>query len=254
MMQIHHFVKRGTSHKDFCEDFVLLHNLNDFFFVGAVFDGCSSGKDSHFASTLYAKLLRKVANTFREEKSASPADLLERLLYAFVQNLVETREALQLQLDELLSTMILMLYQKVEHQVEIISIGDGLISINGDHHEIDHDNQPDYLAYHMDGLQDQQVFASWFTNHPHRFSAKSPEDLSISSDGIFTYHTEKQNRPKEASEPFDPTSYLLEDRYLIHNPSMLKRKSNILQKKGGLKYVYRPRNNPKLHDRVVLIF
>ena len=55
---IKELVRRGTNHKNFCEDSVYhleYGNIVDL----AVFDGCSTGIKSHFASELMYKIFRK---------------------------------------------------------------------------------------------------------------------------------------------------------------------------------------------------
>ena len=60
---------------------------------------------------------------------------------------------------ELLTTVILLLYDMKTDKGIILSIGDGLISINGKITEFERDNKPDYLAYHL-----KEDFEEWYAN------------------------------------------------------------------------------------------
>lgn len=53
-------IKMGKAHSLHCEDdYIVVENDN--FLVAAVFDGCSSGVDSHYASTKHKYLMKEVA-------------------------------------------------------------------------------------------------------------------------------------------------------------------------------------------------
>ena len=58
----------GQFHTNHNEDFLVTENINDDRILIAVMDGCSMGKESHFASTLIGKLLRKISKgiSFKE--------------------------------------------------------------------------------------------------------------------------------------------------------------------------------------------
>ena len=72
-MRIHTLLKRGFSHKDFCEDFLLCKALDEKYLLAGVFDGCSSGVDSHFASALFAKIVKNVATElYSKAQTESP--------------------------------------------------------------------------------------------------------------------------------------------------------------------------------------
>ena len=51
----------GEFHVNHNEDFLVLEEAGSTRKLIAVMDGCSSGTDSYFASTLIGKLLRKIA-------------------------------------------------------------------------------------------------------------------------------------------------------------------------------------------------
>lgn len=230
MFTIHTLLKRGSSHKDFCEDFLCLHSDNEHI-IGAIFDGCSSGKDSHFASVLYTKAMNKAY------KSAifagnTPAEIIKSILKSTIAEVSQIKKNLELETNELLTTILLVVVDIKNELTEIVSIGDGFIMINGTDYLIDQDNRPDYASYYLDKLSDIEYFNYWFEQLD-KFSATAINDISIASDGILTFQkngiladTDKMN--------INPTDYLLKDTYLIKNRSMLRRKCNILKNKHSL--------------------
>lgn len=62
-MEIRTVLKKGTDHLVNCEDDLFFSNYYDKYYVGAIFDGCSSGIKSHFASSLFGKILQTVLKT-----------------------------------------------------------------------------------------------------------------------------------------------------------------------------------------------
>jgi hypothetical protein len=60
-MKIHSFIKKGTAHPNFYEDFLLTFEITSKYSLFAVMEGCSSGKESHFASAFFGKIFKKIA-------------------------------------------------------------------------------------------------------------------------------------------------------------------------------------------------
>lgn len=61
LMKIYSALKIGEFHPVFCEDFNVVEKLSENWMLIAVMDGCSSGKDSHFASALFGEIIKKIA-------------------------------------------------------------------------------------------------------------------------------------------------------------------------------------------------
>lgn len=226
-MRIHTLLKRGFSHKDFCEDFLLCKALDEKYLLAGVFDGCSSGVDSHFASVLFAKIVKNVAT----ELSTNFTDDTEMLLKVVLFHTITTVDKIQRQLNllttELLTTIQLLLINKQSYSGKLICIGDGYALINGTHYNFDQNNQPDYLAYHLNELVEKEIFYEWFENHNQLIDIDKVEDISIASDGILSFLPANDSR----EDGIEPVHYLLTDTFLIKNSSMLKRKCNILSNK-----------------------
>jgi len=65
---------------------------------------------------------------------------------------------------------------------EFAIAGDGIINLNGQLIEYDNDNKPDYVGYYLN--MDKRL---WFQNKTEKLSATGIIDLSIATDGIFTF-------------------------------------------------------------------
>ncbi|MDE5416754.1 protein phosphatase 2C domain-containing protein [Labilibaculum sp. DW002] len=217
--------RRGTSHPDWNEDNFFINEM-DKVIVGAVFDGCSSGKDSFFASKLFANILNKTVEEvdFRLEIETFPT-----LVHRFCKNLNKAIKAIGLTIDESLSTAVLFICELESNELLVKFFGDGCAYSNQEDLHFfnnDEENKPDYLAYQLtDILKSKTAFANYYKQKP-SFRTIT-KDFSITSDGIFTF---KESIGSEAK--FDYTNYLVKDDFLYQNPASLKRKLNIIKKKG----------------------
>ena len=227
-MQVYTVIRKGEFHPVFCEDFLITEEIGSKFFLAAVMDGCSSGKDSHFASALFGKILHKIAKTlhFQETKleEQSVEYLMKKILRSFMDELKLARNYLMMDMLEALATLIILLYDN--QKAYIVVLGDGFVALDGQIHEIDQDNRPDYPAYHL-----KEDFEIWYESQSNIFEIENPKEISISTDGIDTFQTNNPNLP----EGFDPMHFLLIDESFIKNHNMLNRKCNILEKKYGFK-------------------
>ena len=226
-MEVYQFLRRGEIHKDLCEDFLLASELNEQYSIYGVFDGCSSGIDSHFASTLLAKVVKAEMEYLLTEPVNSVKVLLANTIRNVMSTLRNIRNDLFLKTSELLSTLILYVVDNYSKRGEILVFGDGFVSINGKSVSIEQDNTPDYLAYHLDNLEYIEDFDSWLKEHSQQFTVYKSEDVSIATDGINSFQ-KTEFCANSIDEPV-PADYLVKDNYLLHNKSMLARKCNILR-------------------------
>jgi Protein phosphatase 2C len=230
-MKIYTALRKGEGHPIYCEDFLIHFPLGDHFYLACVMDGCSSGKDSHFASALIGKLINKVGRQISSnqdmittDKNFTADEMLKTVLDKFFYEFKKSVRILSLSISEILSTLILLLYDTDVKNGIIFVAGDGLISIDGVIHSIDQDNMPDYIAYHL-----HEDFEQWYQSQKNIFQFIQPKDISISSDGIETF----KNLPKEDSRDIQPLEFLVIDTQFQNNQLMLKRKLNILENKHG---------------------
>lgn len=208
--------------------------IHDDFSVFAVMDGCSSGDDSHFASALMGKLLHKACKLLEhpailkdmnlpERQGPANAKNLSRMLLRLVfENLKTARQEMFLNIYEMLSTLLLMVYDHQAHEAYITVKGDGYVAIDGTVHEIDENDVPRYPAYYL-----TEDFETWIAAQNYDFYVRSPKDISIATDGVGTYLT-ADRRP---SEKYDPVDLFLNKRGIM-KPHMLELKSELLQKLG----------------------
>lgn len=231
-MKIHSVIRKGEDHPVFCEDFTTQVNHGRYF-LGVVFDGCSGGKESHFASSLFGKIFRQVTedgvfkgNTIEEKAK----DIMKR----FVDKLIDVKGMLRLDRGDLLSTFMLLMYDKVHGESLVIHVGDGVIFCDGEYTILENDkfkndepdnyqNMPDYIAYEIDDMYlDKSYFDFWYAKYVGKYKFDNPKNIAISSDGVLTF-----------SNP-DPSinvlHFLFEDEKFEDSKIMLSKKVNILRK------------------------
>ncbi|OWP62075.1 hypothetical protein CDA63_15990 [Hymenobacter amundsenii] len=226
-MQLYQLLKRGAYHPEFCEDFSLAEPLGSRL-VLAVMDGCTMGRESHFASALVAKVLRKVIKEYpyrRHHNSLPPtptlADELRELLAAVFADLDQLKNQLLLETNELLTTLVIALLDPTTGAVEILVLGDATVALNGQLTRFEQNNRPDYLAYHL-----ARPFADWYGQQTQRLSASDCRDLSLATDGIDSFEPATPTAPDDL--PNIPALLLL-DTQLAERPEMLNIKVRRLE-------------------------
>ncbi len=222
----------GVYHTHHCEDYLFTDTLSDNTRLFVVMDGCSAGTDSQFATVLSARIFRKLARefnykTFLEKQTPSLRALQRQVLQRFFEELKAMKNHLQLNLEEMLHTLLMAIVNTDTGEAEIICLGDGLICIDGQYHEFDQDNRPDYPAYHL-----QKDFDSWYAAQQQLLSVKGFRDLSLCSDGIFTFAAFDR---RQYAAAYNIPDYLLCDTSAGETAFMLNRKVIEIQEQGGLK-------------------
>lgn len=233
-MNIYKTTLIGTHHTNHCEDFLLTEEIGQSKLLIAVMDGCTMGIDSHFASTLMAKLLKKISKKlyykeFITKEKKSLKTILKIVIDSLFQELKSIQNQLGLSRYELLSTLILGSIDTLSKNAEIIVIGDGLIFHNDTLTAYEQNNQPDYLVYHL-----HEDFNQWYNQQTQRLSLEDIYDLSISTDGIFTFQ-KFDNHLYEEIEEKEIIHFLLKDKQGYNSENMLRNKVETLAKNHGLK-------------------
>lgn len=158
-------VRRGKSHRDFCEDDLIYHDGYNYF-IGVVMDGCSDGKKSHFASSMFGKIIERCIRVELKEvldqDIYDPKTIANRLTLQVMIAALEVFERLSLSVEEVQSTILLSVYQKSTKQLFCICFGDGYIQCNqGSVRKIFENtrfknengeainNMPDYISYNI---------------------------------------------------------------------------------------------------------
>ena len=187
-MKIYTHISAGKYHPVQGEDHFYHTFLSDHLLVAAVMDGCSSGKESHFASNLYGKSLhkscRQLPNIGEVIPDHDPKLIEKEAIGAFIlgqlyEDIKKTKKLLFLDTEELLSTLILMIFDKKNKSAWVNVSGDGVVVCNSKILEIDQNNVPDYLAYHLD-----TTFDKWYSAHTKTMEFEDVYDISISTDGL----------------------------------------------------------------------
>jgi hypothetical protein len=187
-------LKKGVLHPVYCEDFQIAVQIEDEFDIYAVMDGCSAGTDSHFASALLGKSLCKAArlvdhrqiwsqlglNNLPDPQDAPRmAEFLLRMIFADMRRM---RNEMMLEKLEMLSTLVLMVYDQKRDEAFITVKGDGYVAIDGQIHEIDEGGAPMYMGYFLG-----KPVEEWLAMQDNAFHVSAPRDISIATDGVEAY-------------------------------------------------------------------
>lgn len=226
-MIIYSTLNIGEFHTNHCEDFLINEHIGTNKKLIAVLDGCTMGKESVFAAHLYGKILRHIAKKayykdFVIRKSETLSNILKQIVAELFVETKEIKRLLDLEINELLSTLIIGIIDTNTSQAEFITVGDGLIYIDNKSYDYEQADKPDYLAYHLN-----DDFERWYSNQNQRLSIPQFSDLSISTDGIFTFKT-FDSKVKQKSEQ-EIIAYLLNDLEYNAFDNFLDRKINHLK-------------------------
>ena len=235
MLKIQQLIRRGSGHKDFCEDFLFSHRFDENFIISGVFDGCSSGKESHFASALFGKIFKNISVSILENTDTETIDfdkVFFDIIYQSFCKVAEVKSATGISDNELLTTVIFMLIDIAGNKAKVISFGDGLISLNGTNTIIDQDNRPDYPIYHLKELINEETFSETLSEVSQIFEIPEIGDITISTDGIESFVM--QNSMDDKDEYLSPVDLLCRDTRFLQTANMLARKCNILKLKHDL--------------------
>ena len=233
-MKIFQLNKTGKPHDTHTEDYVLVENISHDWIIAAVFDGCSSGEESFFASALYGKLIRKSCKLLPQLGKIRPEFNLQEIDASYIgkfilnqlfDDLKKAHHLLGTELTDILSTIILLVYNRSSRSAWVNISGDGFIIHNKEIKEIDQNNIPDYMAYHLDIEFDQ-----WINAFSKSFSFENQSDISISTDGISKFYSITEKRQRS----IDPVQYLLIDTTWKDSDDMLEKKFKVLREEHGL--------------------
>jgi serine/threonine protein phosphatase PrpC len=132
----------GEFHTNHNEDCLFSSEIGKSKLLIAVMDGCSAAIDSHFSATLTAKLLKRIAKEedykeFVTQEAKDVKQLLKDILVQLFKDLAAIKSKIGLEREELLNTLILGIVNTHDKIAEIIVIGDGIITCNGQFFEYD---------------------------------------------------------------------------------------------------------------------
>ena len=212
---------RGSIHPQHNEDALVSFEIGDCISISAVMDGCSSGKESQFASALLVKAINKAMHVLQDLGNDDPLDLsayssaeLGEALLGFVYMEVgEIKEHLHLETEEILSTLLLAVYHSGRDQLWINVSGDGIFGVNEHVTVIDQNNVPDFMGYHLGHL----TFEQWRNLHTKTFEYSKVDRFFLSTDGLEKIRPIKNIELTNESirkALIDPAHLPLEEHYL----------------------------------------
>lgn len=217
----------GHFHTNYCEDFWVTAPITDSQQLIAVLDGCTMGTESAFAAMLFGKALRSIGKELYYEDFLNPSEAplsskLREIFSRLFLQIKSIRNQLSLDSHELLSTIVLGVVDEERRAAELLTVGDGLICHDGNIVNYEQDDQPDYLGYHL-----SKGFDSWYDTQTQRLTVKGFKDLSICTDGIFSFRNFKQpDKQKSETKIID---FLLINHQLSKHNNCLERKMRIVQ-------------------------
>lgn len=225
-MNIYSMICAGKYHPVNGEDFLFQHHLDDSWFVAAVMDGCSAGKESHFASILYAKSISKSCGNLIDRKENMNAsewkvmkntDIKEQILRQLFEDLNKIKSTLNLQVEEILCTLSLLVLNTNDRTASITLSGDGIFACNGKIDEIDQENTPDYLGYHLD-----KSFDNFIQNHTISMTFDHIHNIAIATDGL----GKLRKNPMDHSHQLDPMDFFLNEVPPSDQPTYFQKQLN----------------------------
>lgn len=188
---------RGGDHEK-CEDSLfVVEDENSI--RGGVFDGCSTGQNSHWASQTLAYLYERYA---RDPKVWSVVNNYTTRLV--VQDLVGICQTLKKDEMHFLSTALLFEYNKESRSLYVRAFGDGSFFVDGVENTIHFPrNEPDYLGYLLRS-PDYSTVSNYLDRYPIKVY---PEvgGFQICTDGIEAFSISQFKDPKI----IDPLALLL---------------------------------------------
>ncbi|MEL7222008.1 MAG: protein phosphatase 2C domain-containing protein [Bacteroidota bacterium] len=231
MLYQHQITQIGSFHKNHCEDYTFSGALSENRQVLAVFDGCTMGDESYFAAILFGRILRKLARNmfFLGKITAAKMSIeiqLKELMRQLFVSIQEIKNDLYLEERELLTTVTIGIVDTKKQNGAFLCVGDGLIVINGRFYEFDQGNQPDYLGYHL-----TEKFEDWYSSIQQRLIGNEIKDLSLSSDGVFTFVDQQDMSTSDYQKVLE---YLLLDQSDLANPHFFQKKLRTITQIWGL--------------------
>ncbi|SHL12322.1 protein phosphatase 2C domain-containing protein [Flavobacterium chilense] len=233
-MRIYSSLQIGDYHQNNCEDHLFIGEYGKNNIVCAVMDGCTTALESQFASLLVGKILKKIClekgyKEFIEKNNQplSPEESLKLILQDLLNELKIIKNQLMIDEKELLTTLIILLFDKDQQKGIVLAIGDGFVNINGKITEFEQDNKPDYLGFHV-----SEDFETFYNSQKQKIKFNLLEDISIATDGIFTF--EKLSAPK-SKEEINVIQFLTVDKTSSEKDDMLDFKLKRLENEFGLK-------------------
>lgn len=219
--------KRSHDHENHCEDNLYITE-NDGFIYGAVFDGCSSGINTHWASQTLNYIFHNLSkkNFFINGLFDSLEIEVNNFLFQVGVDLYKSSKLLELKTENLLSTIVFFAYEKSTKLLYVKFLGDGTFFIYDDEWKFidnNEDNMPLYLGYYCADNEQMRKYiesrASYLLENVNHFA--------ICTDGIDSFRNYK-----EKISISDPVTFLIKEDKFFTMKHELGKKFNILKEDG----------------------
>lgn len=179
-------ISKGRLHNLHCEDDYLVYE-NETFILVAVFDGCSSGIDSHFASTMHKYKLKEICKNIADITSVYSSNVVEDILRELNRKIWSLDYEVE---KEMLSTVVFLLIDKVYTKYYICVAGDGCYEIKYHDYELFesvHDANGNAVWY-LSTVKPAD-FKQYFHNYCKKEQGilKNGQEICISSDGLESF-------------------------------------------------------------------
>lgn len=185
-------ISKGRLHDLHCEDDYLVYE-NDKFIVAAVFDGCSSGIDSHFASTMHKYKLREICENLEHITNFHGQNVTNDILFTLFNEIHFLDYKVN---QEMLSTIVFVIIEKKYGAYYMCVAGDGCYKrpLN--------DVREGFHGYEFKSVHDVNGNAVWYlsTVDPIEFGKyysgycvtpkgyiENDQEICISSDGLESF-------------------------------------------------------------------
>ena len=224
----------GTHHANHNEDAIAVAELTDTHQLIAVVNGTAAGEKGFFTAALTAQLLEKIAGevslkNFAEKSSPSAGDLLRDCVRELFIDLAKAKSRLGLSKASLRLITTLGVVDNTERMAELVVIGAGIVSCDGETIEMSQYAEPDFLSHHL-GRKD---FDAWWSRHDKRIYCENCLDLAIATPGILTFEPFNHDPYKPVTED-ELITFLLTQRNDGSVEQMFRRKVLYIEDKFGL--------------------
>jgi hypothetical protein len=220
-------ITKGAAHPLRCEDDFLVKET-DCAIMACVFDGCSSGIDSHVASSIHKKLISDSSSFSNTGPNDAPSEVAKIVLESLYEDLFYYQDYTAFEINkEMLSTVIILIVNKLTSNFSIVVAGDGVVNINDAYFNI-HDKEGESVYYlssileNHDSIPRNAIFEEYYNKHCTTFTGESFNSIAISTDGIDTFKTKYGRMLGEA-----PRDFFMKNRAFEKAPNQLKRLYNI---------------------------
>lgn len=222
-MIISSLLQKGIYHLNHNEDELVVCNLSKRFAIAAVMDGCSAAINSHLAAGFIKILVKREVRTLSEGPNlihVYPASAIgERLMKNVFIGVNELQGSLSLTEMELMTTFSLLVLDVETKQYWAGFSGDGLLVVDEKVVNIDQNNRPNFLAYHL-----ERNPSEWFDYHVISYSGSVANHVVISTDGVWKL---KRLDDKLFADPFKEEGLLKDLREIDTSKALEKRYKNI---------------------------